>query len=282
MAAQSSTGRIARFGVFEVDAAAGELRKSGARIRLQDQPYQLLLLLLQHSGTVLTREELRQKLWAEDTFVDFDHSLNTAVNKIREALRDSAASPRYVETVARVGYRFVAPVEWIEPSAPTAAETIQTIVATTIHPELEITLPHRGLVRGLFALIQVMYLIFYLCALFLLSSIDRLADSLLGRHSWIVTVAVLVTAGIGIPLRCYLLSASAFDYRRLGEKFQHLFPGILILDQLWATAPFLLVNQIGFGAAFASTALLLYVPFSERTLLRMAYRDRPTPSSGLC
>jgi len=84
-----------------------------------------------------------------------------------------------------------------------------------------------------------------------------------------------VTAGIGIPLRCYLLSAAAFDYRRLGEKFRKLFPGILILDQLWATAPFLLVDKIGFGAAFAATALLLYVPFSERTLLRMAYPDGP-------
>ena len=271
MAALPSTGRIARFGVFEVDVAAGELRKSGARVRLQDQPFQLLLLLLQHSGTLLTREELRQKLWAEDTFVDFDHSLNTAVNKIREALRDSASSPRYVETIARRGYRFVAPVEWSEPSAPAA------VVSTSeLHPELEIPLPHRAVVRALFALIQVMYLVFYLCALLLLSSIDRLAESFLGRHSWIITVVALLTAGIGIPLRCYLLSAAAFDYRRLGEKFHLLFLGILILDQLWAAAPFLLVNRIGFGAAFAATALLLYVPFSERTLLRMAYRQNRT------
>lgn len=270
--AQSSPGGIARFGVFEVDACAKELRKSGARVRLQDQPFQLLLLLLQRSGTV-TREELRQKLWSEDTFVDFDHSLNTAVNKIREALHDSASSPRYVETVARRGYRFVAPVEWIEPLPPAPGN--QTLAVAPIHSELEITQPHRGLVRVLFSLIQLMYLVFYLCALFLLSSIDRQADELFGTHSWIVTVAVLVTAGIGIPLRCYLLSAAAFDYRRLGEKFRKLFPGVLILDQLWATAPFLLVDKIGFGAAFAATALLLYVPFSERTLLRMAYPDSP-------
>jgi hypothetical protein len=123
----------------------------------------------------------------------------------------------------------------------------------------------------LFAAIQIMYLVFYLCALFLLSAIDRVADSFLGQHGWIITILVLVTAGVGIPLRCYLLSAVAFDYRRLGEKFRQLFVPILILDQLWATAPFLLANQIGFGAAFAATALLLYAPFSERTLLRMAY-----------
>ena len=271
MAALGTTGRIARFGVFEVDVASGELRKSGVRVRLQEQPFQLLLFLLEHPGTLLTREALRQKLWAEDTFVDFDHSLNTAVNKIREALRDSASGPRYVETVARRGYRFVAPVNWIQ-----AAESPAAAASPDFHPQLEIPLPHRALVRGLFGALQVMYLVFYLCALFLLSSLDRLADSFLGRHSWIVTAVVLVSAGIGIPLRCYLLSAATFDYRRLGEKFHQLFPGVLILDQLWAAAPFLLVNQIGFGAAFASTALLLYVPFSERTLLRMAYRHHPS------
>ncbi|HEX4484633.1 MAG TPA: winged helix-turn-helix domain-containing protein [Terriglobales bacterium] len=260
MAASPNPPKIARFAVFEVDVTAGELRKSGAKVRLQEQPFQLLLVLLENAGTLLSREELRQKLWAEDTFVDFDHSLNTAVNKIREALKDSAASPRYIETVARKGYRFVAPVEWA--GSPTEPK---------VHTDLDIPQPNRTPVRLLFSAIQIMYLVFYLCALFLLSSIDRLGESFLGRHGWIITILVLVTAGAGIPLRCYLLSAVAFDYRRLGEKFRRLFLPILILDQLWATAPFLLANKIGFGAAFAATALLLYVPFSERTLLRMAY-----------
>ena len=266
MASPSNPARIARFGVFEVDVAAGELRKSGVRVRLQEQPFQLLLALLEQAGTLLTREELRQKLWTEDTFVDFDHSLNTAVNKIREALKDSAASPRFLETVARKGYRFVAPVEWIG-----APETATAAPLSPIHSDLDIPLPNRMPVRLLFGSIQIMYLVFYICALFLLSPIDHLAESFLGRHGWTITVLVLVTAGVGIPLRCYLLSAVAFDYRRLGEKFRQLFLPILVLDQLWATAPFLLVNRIGFGAAFAATALLLYVPFSERTLLRMAY-----------
>jgi cholera toxin transcriptional activator len=83
--------------------------------------------------------------------------------------------------------------------------------------------------------------------------------------------AVMVTAGVGIPLRCYLISAVGFDYQRLSEKFQRMFPFILALDQLWAVAPFLLVHNIGTGAAFAVSAALLYVPFSERTLIRMAY-----------
>ena len=84
---------------------------------------------------------------------------------------------------------------------------------------------------------------------------------------------VMVTAGVGIPLRCYLLSAVGFDYQRLGEKFQQMFPFILGLDQLWAVAPFLLMQKIGLGAAFAASAALLYVPFSERTLIRMAYQS---------
>src|SRR6202161_2400139 len=108
---ENHAGRIVRFGVFELDLAAGELRKNGAKLRLQEQPFQVLALLLERAGDVVKREELRQKLWPADTFVDFDHSLNTAVNKLRETLGDSASSPRYIETLARRGYRFIAPVE---------------------------------------------------------------------------------------------------------------------------------------------------------------------------
>src|SRR5258705_2745020 len=102
--------RILCFGSFEVDLASGELRRQGRKIGLQDQPFRLLALLLERAGEVVTREELRDKLWPADTFVDFDHSLNTAVRKLREALGDSAEAPRYVETIARRGYRFLAPV----------------------------------------------------------------------------------------------------------------------------------------------------------------------------
>ena len=117
-----------------------------------------------------------------------------------------------------------------------------------------------------------MYLIFYVSALFRLSGIERVTGAFLpGWGSRAVFMAVLVTAGVGIPLRCYLISAVAFDHRGLGAKFQRMFPLILALDQLWAVAPFLLAEKIGFGAAFAATAALLYVPFSERTLLRLAY-----------
>src|SRR5919109_545357 len=107
--------RTRRFGVFEVDLRAAELRKHGVRIKLQEQPFQILSLLLEHPGEVVTREELREKLWPAHTFVDFDRSLNKAMTKLRAALGDSADSPRYVETIPRHGYRFLAPV-YLPPS----------------------------------------------------------------------------------------------------------------------------------------------------------------------
>jgi cholera toxin transcriptional activator len=274
MPAPQNNSRIARFGVFELDLAAAELRKSGVKMRLQGQPFQVLALLLERAGEVVTREELQQKLWAADTFVDFDHSLNTAINKVREALGDSASNPRYVETMARRGYRFIAPVHNEVSNAAIAIQS--TVVAPlqtdAIHPELEVPIPRRGVTRGLFALIQIMYLCFYLAALFRLHAIEGIADSFL--PTWAATAlvgAVMVTAGVGIPLRCYLISAVGFDYQRLGEKFRLMFPFVLGLDELWAVAPFLLIEKIGIGAAFAVSAALLYLPFSERTLIRMAY-----------
>jgi TolB-like protein/DNA-binding winged helix-turn-helix (wHTH) protein/Tfp pilus assembly protein PilF len=108
-------GRL-HFGVFELDLRAGELRKHGLRIRLQEQPFQVLVMLLAHPGELVTREELQKKLWPADTFVDFDHGLNKAISKIREALSDSAESPRFVETIARRGYRFLAEVKVEDPA----------------------------------------------------------------------------------------------------------------------------------------------------------------------
>src|SRR5215467_14163559 len=110
MALESRTSAILRFGTFEADLRAGELRKQGKRIKLQEQPFQVLMVLLQRPGEVVTREELRNHNWSPDTFVDFDNSLNTAINKLREALGDSADNPRFIETLPRRGYRFLAPV----------------------------------------------------------------------------------------------------------------------------------------------------------------------------
>ena len=159
---------IARFGVFEADLNARELRKQGRRIRLQDQPFAVLAILLERCGNVISREELREKLWPANTFVDFDHSLNTAVNKIRETLGDSASSPRFVETIARRGYRFVGDIQWQTPSAA------NTPSRNPVTGE-ELPKTNRGLTRSLFALIQIMYLVFYIEALFHWRGVDQVS-----------------------------------------------------------------------------------------------------------
>jgi len=133
-----------RFGAFEVDLSSGELRKNGTRIHLADQPLQVLALLLETPGELVTREQLRQHLWSTDTFVDFEHSLNAAVKRLREALNDSADHPRYIETVPRHGYRFIGPV----PAEPT----------------VEVKKPNRsrtlGFVAG--ALVSIVFLGFWI------------------------------------------------------------------------------------------------------------------------
>src|SRR2546427_8583903 len=100
-----------RFAAFELDSRAGELRKQGVKIRLQEQPFQILQILLQHPCEIVTREELQQKIWPSDTFVDFDHGINNAIKRLREALGDAAETPRYIETLPRRGYRFIGKIE---------------------------------------------------------------------------------------------------------------------------------------------------------------------------
>jgi len=254
--------KVARFGAFELDLEAREVRKDGRRLRVQDQPFALLVVLVDQPGTLVSREDLRARLWPADTFVDFDHSLNTAVNKLREALGDAAANPKFIETVARRGYRFVAEVQW---DAGTPNETSDPDVRLPS----DLPKPHRGAIRAMFALIQIMYLIFYVEAAIHWQGIERV--SWVGPHAVLVLCVVLVTAATGIPVRLYFLSAAAFDHAQLGQKLHRIFPAVFVLDELWAVAPFLISDQIGLGAALASTAALLYVPFAERTLVRMAY-----------
>lgn len=121
--------RLARFGVFQLDLRAGELRKRGSRIRLQQQPFRVLEILLERAGEVVSRDELRQRLWPSDTWVDFDHGLNKAVNKLRETLGDSAESPRFIETLPKRGYRFLAPVEYVADTAQPTVESVASPVA---------------------------------------------------------------------------------------------------------------------------------------------------------
>src|SRR5260370_17347050 len=118
--------RNVAFGPYELDLRRGELRKEGRRIRLQEQPFQILRMLLESPGEVVSREEIRKHLWPDDTVVEFDHSINAAVKRLRDALRDSADQPRYVETLARRGYRFVGAVEAAPPPRSAAPLSVTT------------------------------------------------------------------------------------------------------------------------------------------------------------
>ncbi|MGC2542639.1 MAG: winged helix-turn-helix domain-containing protein, partial [Candidatus Sulfotelmatobacter sp.] len=121
------------FGPFEVRTGARELFENGTRVKLRGQPYLILEVLLERAGSVVTREEIRERLWPADTFVDFEHGLNTSVKKLRQVLCDSADEPRYIETVPRMGYRFIAPVE-VLPGASQPAVEIAIEPATVSQP----------------------------------------------------------------------------------------------------------------------------------------------------
>lgn len=139
MATQSPARQLLRFGTFELDLTAGELRQNGARVKLQDQPFRVLAALLEHPGEIVTRDELRERLWPADTFVDFETGLNATIKKLRHALRDDADSPRFIETIPKRGYRFIASVE-VCGAAGASAVTPQVEVErekaeVTIRPE---------------------------------------------------------------------------------------------------------------------------------------------------
>jgi TolB-like protein/DNA-binding winged helix-turn-helix (wHTH) protein/Tfp pilus assembly protein PilF len=127
MAANVGRDRVYRFGVFEADGRTGELHKQGRTIRLRGRPFDILLLLLARRGDVITRDELRQQLWLADTFVDFDHGLNSAMNRLREALGDSAENPRFIETLPKRGYRFIAPIDVVERDVAPSPETLPPV-----------------------------------------------------------------------------------------------------------------------------------------------------------
>src|SRR6266581_5794132 len=128
--ADARPARRYRFGIFEVDSTTGELRRKGVRVKLHSQPFQVLFMLLERPGELLTREEISRALWSDGTFVDYEHGVNSAVNRIREALGDPASNPRFIETLARRGYRFVAPVERVAlgeaPSSPPSSSSVSS------------------------------------------------------------------------------------------------------------------------------------------------------------
>jgi cholera toxin transcriptional activator len=277
--------RLYRFGTFEVDIATGQLRKQGLRIKLNAQPFQVLSMLLDRAGNVLTREEIARELWPDGTFVDYEHGVNAAVNRIREALGDVASSPRFVETLARKGYRFIAPVEQIVfpeiassslPENRSSAEEDRPIVANEVEPGFgskilsspeELPRISHPVVQTLFVSLQFMYLGFYVGALANLAEIEGLFSPLPKAN--LTLIVMIVSAAIMIPVRAFVISLVLFHAPGARGKFLKIWPFLLILDELWSLSPFLLLHHISFGLALSCTALLLYSPFAQRSLVLM-------------
>jgi cholera toxin transcriptional activator len=227
-----------------------------------------------HSAASLRRFAVfEEKLWPADTFVDFDHGLNTAVNKLRDVLNDSAASPRYIETLPRRGYRFIYPVERPAATADTAATVRPPAGTTEAAATFDLPKAPRMLPRILFLDLQGMYLAIYVAALGKFARSEEILNNWFGSLGNEAAILLLVTAVLGIAVRLFLLNASAFNYRDLGRLFQRIFWGVFALDVLWSLAPFLLAHKIGVGLAFAAFATLVWLPFAQRTLVRMAYQD---------
>ena len=279
---ETQPARRYRFGVFEADAVTGELRRQGVRIKLNAQPFQVLFMLLERPGQLLTREEICSELWPDGTFVDYEHGVNSAVNRLREALGDAASNPRFVETLARRGYRFVAPVEQISPNSDSssittgqpAADPAAIPAEPEINPRFRILATPQELpkasypvVQTLFILLQFMYLGFYIGALANLAEIEDLFSPL-PRATQALTV-LIATAAILIPVRAFVVSAALFHAPGAREKFLKIWPFLLVLDELWSLSPFLLLHHINFGLALACTTLLVYSPFAQRSLVLM-------------
>jgi cholera toxin transcriptional activator len=274
-----------RFGPFEADINAAELYRGGTRLRLQMQPFQVLVALLERPREVVAREDLRLRLWPQDTFVDFDHGLNTAMAKLRDVLGDSASHPSYIETIAKRGYRFLGEVEKVQepaagPDVAVSSSTAATVAVSSVPagpsraPTAETELPRagRGTSRLLFVLAQIMYLIFYFSALYDWKQLDRAASAIWPGGGLALFVVYLVTALVGVVVRLYLITATAFDYHLLGEKYRILFPALFVLDMIWALAPCLLADRMGWGLALGASAALIYMPFAQRVLMKMIQR----------
>jgi cholera toxin transcriptional activator len=272
-----------KFDEFEADLRAAELRKGGIRLKLQMQPFQVLVALLERPQEVVTREELRQRLWPQDTFVDFDHGLNTAMVKLRDVLGDSASQPKFIETIAKRGYRFLGSVETVsdQPAVPVAKVSVQAeavpptasnmSVPAGLPAEVDSALPRasRNTARLLFTLTQIMYLIFYLSALFRWENTYQASFNTWGRAGATAFMIYLATSLVGVAVRLYLISATVMDYHLLGSKYRILMPALFVLDMIWALSPLLIADRIGLGFALGACAALVYMPFAQRTLMKM-------------
>lgn len=272
---ENQRDRKVQFDAFEFDLSTGELQKNGKSIPLQSQPARLLRLLASHPGDLVTREDIQKALWPDGRFVEYEHAINTAIKKVREALGDDPENPRFIQTLPKLGYRFLATVvesggelkvDRLPPVQPAAERSPAAAVADD-----EFSIPHSRLSRLLFLLIQAGYLAMYCAALYYMPGLE---DALLAAGLAPVNVslpAALVIAMCGIAVRLYLLSAVGWNHPAAGAKFLRLFPAIFILDALGAVSPLLAIRVLGPGIALAGIAAMAYLPFAQRTLMRSVY-----------
>src|SRR5215831_12572129 len=257
--------RKIRFDAFEFDPGTGELLKNGLPIRLQGQPARLLALLAGRPGDLITRADIQKELWPDGRFVEFEHAINTAVKKVREALEDDPENPRFVETLPKLGYRFLVTVQQNSPARPV------DVIEQPAGNDDEFSIPYPRLSWSLFLVIQLGYLAMYGAALYYMSELDTALAAAGFVPVAFTFPAVLVIAMCGIAVRLYLLTAVGWRHPAAAARFTKLFPFLLILDAIWAACPLLATAALGPGLALAGVAGLAYLPFAQRTLIKSIY-----------
>jgi DNA-binding winged helix-turn-helix (wHTH) protein len=271
---ENQRDRKVQFDAFEFDLSTGELQKNGQPVPLQSQPARLLGLLTSHPGDLVTRADIQKALWPDGRFVEYEHAINTAIKKVREALDDDPENPRFIQTLPKLGYRFLVAVT--EPGAPLSVNDLTTPKqpveeSTAALGDDEFSIPHARLSRFLFLLIQAGYLAMYCAALYYMPALEgALLEAGLAPVN-LTLPAVLVLAMCGIAVRLYLLSAVGWSHPAAFTNFLRLFPAVFLLDALWAACPLLAIRVLGPGIALAGVAAMAYLPFAQRTLIRSVY-----------
>jgi cholera toxin transcriptional activator len=274
---------VIKFAEFELDLGRYELRRQGQAVKLEKVPMELLILLAEKEGQLVTREEIIQRLWGDNVFVDARQGINTAISKIRVALKDDPEQPRILQTVFGKGYRLMAPIERENPevgqhtkperTAPAPLSTLENEIGSPAAISSGPPIGHHDLMkpgqaRALFLLIQAGYLLMYGATFTHFPQIQRLGAP------QVIPQATLVLGLVGAAVRLYLITAVGLNYVGAGQLFRRAFPGILVLDVLWAAAPLLLFHKMG-EITFLFVAALAFLPFSQRTLISCAYPPVP-------
>ncbi len=262
-----------RFDNFELDRKTAELYKDGRRLKLQDQPARLLVLLVSRPGTLVTRADIQEALWTEGQFVEFEHAINVAVKKIRKVLDDDPLKPRFIETVPKKGYRFIGAIATARiESAPNRTVSHEEV------SEPDFVLPAMR-ARILFLAVQIVYLTVYSLTLLHMQDVaEVLAEA---GAPWLA-IPVLVGAAISIPVRLYLIFTVGLGHPAAGEKYRRMLPYLMPWDWLWAPSPFLASQKIGAEWALLLTVLLAYPPISQLILMRSIDHpsNRQSPPAG--